>query len=237
MNKILGIIGGMGPMATVNFYKQIIQMTDAGRDQDHIRIIIDSNTNISDRTDAIIGNGKSPLPALLDSAKKLESLKVDGLTMPCNTAHYYYEDIKKNINIPFLNMIEETALNINSNYSFIKKAGLLATEGTCKANIYEKYFSKYNIQLIKPAEKYQHNITEVIYNIKKGNYDRDLSGLFNTLKSLNDKGVEIFILGCTELSFAFEHFRINATSIDPIIVLAKRAIKFMGKNIKRNFKD
>ena len=235
MKKILGIIGGMGPLATANFLKQIVLMTDAKNDQDHIRTIIDNNTDIPDRTDYILNHAEDPVPALLDSAKKLESLNVSCLVMPCNTAHFFYDSVKKNVSTPFLNMIEETASEIKTNYSYIKKAGLLATEGTCFSGIYEKYFSKYNIDLIKPDKDHQQHITDLIYNMKRGAYDFDLNDLYKTLNVLTGQGSEIFILGCTELSVAFGHFDINAVNIDPTTVLARSAIRFMGKKLKEEY--
>jgi aspartate racemase len=102
--KTIGMIGGMGPLATVHLFERIVLRTKAEKDQDHIRIIIDNNTNIQDRTKAILGYGESPVKELVGSAKMLEKSGADFLIMPCNTAHYFIDHIKKNIKIPFINM-------------------------------------------------------------------------------------------------------------------------------------
>ncbi|GAH53208.1 unnamed protein product, partial [marine sediment metagenome] len=107
--KIIGILGGMGPEATVDLFHKIIKFTPAKKDQDHFRIIIDNNPKIPDRTAAILGKGEDPLPALQETARNLEKAGVDFIIIPCNTAHYFLPQIQKSVNIPVLNMIEETA--------------------------------------------------------------------------------------------------------------------------------
>jgi aspartate racemase len=108
MSKILGIIGGMGPLATVNLFNKIVINTDAQNDQEHIHMLVDNNINIPDRTAFLLGTGEDPTEELIKSAVRLEKAGADFLIMPCNTAHHFYEVIKEKINIDFLNMIEET---------------------------------------------------------------------------------------------------------------------------------
>ena len=121
--KTIGIIGGMGPLATVDLFGKIVNLTDAKCDNDHIHILIDNNTYIPDRTSYILGDGKNPLDELVKSAKRLKDMGADFLVMPCNTAHYFYNDIINNVSIPFINMIEETASYINN-----KKAQKVLTD-------------------------------------------------------------------------------------------------------------
>ena len=107
--KVLGIVGGMGPMATVECFRMIVENTMSSNDQDHIRILIDNNTCVPDRTKAILDNGDSPVPYLVDSANKLKSIGADFVIIPCNTSHYFIDEIKDKCSIYILNMIEETA--------------------------------------------------------------------------------------------------------------------------------
>jgi len=148
--KIIGILGGMGPEATIDLFYKIVKLTHVEKDQDHFRIIIDNNPKISDRTDAIIGNGKDPLPELVITAKNLEKAGADFIIMPCNTAHYFISQIKENINIPILNMIEETAIYVKAIFPSFKKVCLFATKGTYKTKLYEKFFSSKNIEILIP---------------------------------------------------------------------------------------
>ena len=109
MKKTIGIVGGMGPLATCDLFKKIVEITDAACDQYHVRVCIDSNTEISDRTAAILSGGKNPVPELVKSAVRLQGMGADVLIMPCNTAHYFYNQLVPFVDTPFLNMLEETA--------------------------------------------------------------------------------------------------------------------------------
>jgi len=231
MKKTLGIIGGMGPLATVKMFEKIVLYTDAKSDQEHIHVLIDNNTNIPDRTYYILHGGDSPVEQLLKSANDLESIGADFLIMPCNTAHYFYEDLKNSIGIPFLSMIEETAKAIRNNDKTIKKVGLLATEGTYKTNVYDYEFIKYGLEVVKPSEDDYIHIMKVIYNIKMGIKQDDLSKFYETMEDMKQNGVELFILGCTELSVAYEMYNLKGNFIDAMDEIAKSAIKFAGANI------
>jgi aspartate racemase len=146
--KIIGILGGMGPEATIDLFYKIIKFTPAEKDQDHLRIIIDNNPKIPDRTAAILGKGKDPLPALQETAKNLEKAGADFIIIPCNAAHYFLSSIQESVKIPILNMIKETVKETQKKNSSIKKVGLLASIGTYKTKIYHQHFKKFKIPLI-----------------------------------------------------------------------------------------
>jgi len=230
MEKVVGILGGMGPLATVDLFQKIVQQTEAKTDNDHIHIIIDNNTKVPDRTASIINSGESPLNCLVTSAVKLEMMGADVIIMPCNTAHYFYDAIMPFIQIPFINMIEETAKEIKKNYKG-RKVGLLSTEGTSKSGVYDKTLTEYGIDFIKPDERLQPYVTDIIYAVKKGDTNPDKEGLLKVLESIKNKGAELFILGCTELPIAFQRMDIREKYIDPTDILARRAIEFVGKRV------
>ncbi|MBS3787340.1 amino acid racemase, partial [Candidatus Bipolaricaulota bacterium] len=133
--QTIGILGGMGPEATIECYKSIIDQTPADTDQEHLSIVIVNNPQIPDRTEAILYDGDSPVPALQDSARVLEVAGADFLIMPCNTAHHFVSEVEKAIEVPVLNMIETTVDQLEPGST----VGLLATMGTIKTGIYEKY--------------------------------------------------------------------------------------------------
>jgi aspartate racemase len=230
MLKKLGILGGMGPLATSCLFKKIIDLTDANCDQEHIPIFIYNNTSIPDRTAYLVNSGENPKEYLIESAKTLENIGADFLIMPCNTAHYFYDEIIKEINIPFLNMIEETVKYVLKKYPGIKKVGLLATDGTCAAGIYDKYFGNYGIEVIKPSKEKQSFVMKFIYDIKKGSSKINFDGFYEAVQEMNDKDVDVSLLGCTELSLAKDLYHIKGTYVDPLEVIAIRAIKYAGKN-------
>lgn len=225
--KTIGIIGGMGPLATADLFKKIILNTKAEKDQDHLRILIDNNTNIADRTSAILYAAANPLPELVKSSLLLKAAGADFLIMPCNTAHYYYDEITANVDIPVLNMIKETSLYIKNNYEN-NTVGILATDGTINTGIYDKYFEQLNIKYVKPL-KTQHKVMEFIYEvIKKGDYSKGTAALYKGIEELKEMGADVFVLACTELSAAKEIYDLQGNMIDPLEITAKAAIKFAG---------
>lgn len=226
--KTIGIIGGMGPLATVHLFERIVLRTKAQKDQDHIRVLIDSNTNIPDRTKAIIGDGEDPVKELVNSAKILEKGGADFLIMPCNTAHYFIDEIKKSVNIPFLNMPEETVKYTYDKYGKDTVVGIMATDGTIKSKIYENYYSKLGIKTVVPV-KTQERIMQFIYDvIKKGNYNAGTDLLFECANELKELGATTFLLGCTELSSAQYLYKFEGNFINPMEVLTERSILFAG---------
>lgn len=229
--KTIGIIGGMGPLATVHLFERIVLRTKAEKDQDHIRVLVDSNTNIPDRTKAITGNGESPVKELAASAKILENSGADFLIMPCNTAHYFIDDIKKHVEIPFINMPDETAKYTYDKYGQDAVVGIMATDGTIKSKIYENYYSKLGIRTVTPL-KTQEKIMEFIYDvIKKGNYNSGTKLLFECVDELKELGATSFLLGCTELSSAQYLYKIEGNFINPMEILAEKAILFAGRQL------
>lgn len=231
MGRVLGIIGGMGPLATVKLLDKIVMLTDAKCDQEHLHILVDINTLIPDRTSYLIGSGEDPRGYLIHSAKLLCAMGADYLIMPCNTAHYFYSDIVKEINIPFLHMIEETAREIKAGNPESEKVGLLATEGTCKTGVYDDIFRKYGMKIIKPSIEKQKYVSDVIYGIKE-NREIDIEAFLSAAEELKAKGCETFILGCTELSVLHAQHQLQGNFIDPMDIIARSAIRFGGKNVK-----
>ena len=224
--KIIGILGGMGPEATIDLFYKIIKSTPAGKDQEHLRIIIDNNPKIPDRTAAILGKGEDPLPALQETARNLEKAGADFIIIPCNTAHYFLPSIQESVKIPILNMIEETAKETQQIIPQIKKVGLLASIGTYKTEIYHKHFKKFNIEVISPEEKDKEGVMKIIYAVKAGNLSNDVKGnIFKIAQKLINKGAEAIIAGCTEIPLILKEGDVSVPLIDPTQVLAKVAVR------------
>ncbi len=234
MKKTIGILGGMGPLATCDLFRKIIQITEADRDQNHIHICIDSNTEISDRTAAIVQAGKDPVPEMVKSAVRLQGMGADVLIMPCNTAHYFYNRIVPYVDIPFLNMIEETADRVCR--QGIRKVGLLATDGTVQSGVYKEAFRKRGIQLEVPFAENQKCVMDLIYQgVKAGKRNFVIDGVRETIEELFARGAELMVLGCTELPVAFEMYGLDYPSIDPTLVLASSAVQFVGARMKKEY--
>ena len=224
--KIIGILGGMGPEATIDLFYKIIKYTPAEKDQDHLRIIIDNNPKIPDRTAAILGKGEDPLPALQETAQNLEKAGADFIVIPCNTAHYFLSSIQESVNIPVLNMIEETAKETKKRIPQIKKVGLLASIGVYKSEIYHQHFKKFNIEVISPEEKDRGKVMKVIYTVKAGDLSEEVKkNILKITQKLIDKGAEAVIAGCTEIPLILKEEDILFPLIDPTQVLAKIAVQ------------
>ena len=230
--KTIGIIGGMGPLATADLYTKIINFTVAEKDQEHVPVIIDSNPLIPDRTDYILHGGESPLPEIVKSIRRLEAAGCDFLIMPCNTAHHIIDEIKTTTKIPFINMMEETVKIVARDYPG-EKVGLLATDGTAKSGAYHRYFEPLGVDVIIPKE-HQEDVMEYIYQgVKTGNLEKDLNGIEMAVHEMETMGATIFILGCTELSAVSQKIRtIENDFLDPLEILAVRAIQEAGGKAK-----
>lgn len=231
MKKTIGIVGGMGPLATSDLFRKIVEVTDAKSDQEHVRVCIDNNTEIPDRTAAILNGGEDPVPEMVKSAVRLQGMGADVLIMPCNTAHYFYDRLIPFVDTPFLNMIEETAKEIKRRG--IKKVGLLATDGTCRSGVYKNVFDAMDIEMCMPSPDKQKSVMDVIYKgVKAGNLSIELTGFYEAMDELFEKGAKTLILGCTELPVAFDLFKIDRPNIDPTLVLASAAVRFVGAKVK-----
>ena len=226
-NRMIGILGGMGPEATLDLYSNIIRLTPAKRDQDHVQVLIHSNPKIPDRTEAIAQHGESPLPYLIESAKILEQGGAGIIAMPCNAAHHYLPEIRRYISIPFIDMIEETCCRIRVQWPDSRTVGLIATIGTVLSGVYPESLTKAGIAVQLPDQEDQLRIQVAIDQIKAGVHDRSTR---ETLQSIGahmaDAGAESIILGCTEIPLAFNSAEVNYPTLNPTRILAEVAVEW-----------
>lgn len=230
----VGIIGGVGPAATVDFMNKIIRNTPASKDQDHIKLIVEHNPKIPDRTENLIGAGNDPTIALYSSCKKLEVGGADMIAIPCNTAHAFVERIQPYLSIPIVNMLFETVDFIRKFLGDRQGVGLLATSGTIASGVYHDMFADTHFQLIVPDDAHQRRVMNAIYGekgVKAGSLDGDCrSDLLLALSHLVGRGAEIIILGCTELPLLIQQnmdFTVAGKSVavlDPTEILARKCV-------------
>ncbi|MBQ9860788.1 MAG: amino acid racemase [Clostridia bacterium] len=230
--RSIGIIGGMGPMATLDLFRKVLESTDAHNDAEHIRIYIDCHTGIPDRTKAILSGGESPVPYILESAEKLAAMGADFLLIPCNTSHYFYEEIAKGSSLPVIHMIRETAQALKQDG--VTCVGLLATDGTVQAGVYQKELERAGIQTVCPDAEGQREVMRLIYDgVKAGADSFDTTPLEQELQRMREAGAQRIVLGCTELPIAFENYGIPSNdAVDPTDILAKAAVVAAGYPVK-----
>ena len=191
--KTVGIIGGMGPEATVDFMAKVIKKTPAQIDQQHLHMLVDNNPQIPNRLDAILNNGQTPGPILAQIALQLEKWGADILAMPCNTAHYYFSEVERAVQIPVLSIIDETIKVLKEKN--VNSVGLLASAGTLKTRLYHNKLEAANIKVVIPSEAYQEKVTQSIYALKRGDYLK--ARMFNQelVDHIVGKNAEAVILG------------------------------------------
>jgi len=230
IKKIVGIIGGMGPGATALLFQKIIDHTDAKMDADHIHILIDNRPSIPDRTVAILNGDDTPVKKICESGKQLEMMGAELIAIPCNTSHYFYSNIQSDLNIPVINMLEETAKECK-NLGFTS-VGVLATTGTKNTGIYEQALKNQGIQTIYPDEHSQEVLMSIIYDYVKAGKRASSEMFEEQLENMKNKGAQAFILGCTELPMVFSDGDLGMRFIDSLDILAKRTVEMAGYPLK-----
>jgi aspartate racemase len=230
----IGVVGGVGPAATVDFIDKIVRNTKALRDQDHVKLVLEQNPQIPDRTDCLIGDGADPTIALYSTCKKLEADDADLIAIPCNTAHAFIERIQPHLSIPVVNMLFETVEHIRKKFPEPVSIGLLATNGTISSGVYHHEMSKAGLSLLVPDAANQALVMKAIYGergAKAGFTEGEcVADLLHALASLVERGAEVIILGCTELPLLIEQNDAlpvagkTVVVLDPTEILARKCV-------------
>lgn len=231
--KTLGIIGGLGPMATVYFMERIISMTQAGSDREHIPMFVYNNPNIPDRTRYILGtSAESPYSDILNTGKILKA-HCDCIALPCATAHIFHDRLQKELGIPVFNMIQETSDYMKK--AGINCAGLLATDGTIAGRCFEQSLKDNGIKMLVPDEQEQKKVMHLIYDGIKADGEIDMVDFQKISAGLKKQGAQVIILGCTELSILNGRYELGAGYLDILEVTAAAIIKYCGGNLKPQY--
>ena len=232
--KTLGILGGMGPLATADLFRKIVALTPASCDNDHIRVIIDSNARIPDRTAAILHGGADPVPEMLSALRNLEACGADCIIMPCNTAHYFLPALQRETEIPFLSVLEVTAAACAAQYPG-KTAAILATDGTIRTGLYDRALEAHGIPYLHPDPAEQATVMHLIYEVVKASrpVQPEKDRWAALLSSLRSRGADYFILGCTELPVLADTLAAEGPFLDPTTELALAAIRFCMTDERR----
>lgn len=234
----IGIVGGIGPAATVDFMDKLVRNTDARRDQDHLRLLVDHNPGIPDRTAHLTGNGADPTLALYAACKRLEAGGAALIAIPCNTAHAYLHSIQSGLSTPIVDMLKETIAHIAATNPGSTKVGLLATSGTVASKVYHGAADSARFELITPEPEFQMRVMEAIYGkhgVKAGHTTGQcVDDLAAAIAHLALRGAEVIILGCTELPLllgqqkGYDANGIPVDLVDPTLILARRCIALAG---------
>lgn len=231
----IGIVGGVGPAATVDFMDKIVARTKASRDQDHVKMVVEHNPQIPDRTENLFGGGADPTIPLYSACKKLEEQGANMIAIPCNTAHAFVERIQRFLGIPIVNMLFETVEIIKRRHPHCRTVGLLATSGTVGSRVYHDILEAAALRTIVPDPECQDLVMRAIYGeqgVKAGHADGQCrDDLLKALENVVEKGAEVVILGCTELPLILpeaDDFAVAGKTvalIDPTDTLARKCVE------------
>jgi aspartate racemase len=237
--EVIGILGGMGPAATADFYSKLVSVTPGRIDQDHIKTVIWSDPTIPDRTEALLGSGPDPVPWLLRGSDVLRAAGATMIAIPCNTAHAFVPEIADHAGVPIVHMISEVAQHLRDLRPQVGKAGLLATTGTIRAGLYQEWLADAGIDLVLPnCTSQDSEVMAAIRAIKAGTRGRAVAGLLaSAAYQLADRGAQVIIAGCTEVPLGIEPGALPVPFIDPALVLARALVRRTRTAAKPSEKD
>lgn len=231
MKQAVGVIGGVGPMATVYYMQRVIEMTKAGCDQEHINMLVFNDCDIPDRTAFITEKSPdNPLPVMVEDAKRLEAAGCEFVVIPCNTAHYFYDKLEQAVEIPVVNIVEETIRYAKARVQDLSCVGIMATTGTIVTGTYQKYAERAGLSFAVPDEDERDLLMQIIYDGVKAGKPVPRADFDRVANHLRAKGAQCLILGCTELSVLKRDLPINDPDVlDSIDVLASETVRRSGK--------
>ncbi|MFE7766351.1 aspartate/glutamate racemase family protein [Streptomyces sp. NPDC057438] len=225
--EVIGILGGMGPAATADFYTKLVAETPGSSDQDHLRTVIWSDPTIPDRTEALLGHGPDPTPWLLDGGRVLREAGATVIAIPCNTAHAFVPRIAGLVGLPIVHMIGEVARHLTRRSPRVRTVGLLATTGTVRAGLYQEWLDRFGIRLLLPdADSQEREVMTAVRAVKAGAHDAATAArLARAARGLTGRGAQAVIAGCTEVPLGLPPDAVDVPLVDPALVLARALVR------------
>jgi aspartate racemase len=227
MGRIIGILGGMGPLATADLYTKIIRATPATRDQEHLHVIIDADPTVPDRSAFLRGLGPDPMPKLTAGAQRLELIGAAFIAIPCNTAHAFLPALQERIGIPILDMVAETTVRVRRDYPQVRCVGILATQGTIEIGLYHAALRAEGLEPLHPGPGDQERlVSAAIAAVKAGDTGPNVGELLAEAgRRLAAAGAEVLLAACTEIPLALTQAMVPVPLLDPTQVLAEAAVR------------
>lgn len=230
MPDVIGILGGMGPAATADFYTKLVGLTAARRDQDHPQVIIWSDPTIPDRSEALLGRGLDPTDSMIRGAQTLARGGATLMAVPCSTAHAFAPAVAAAVGLPLVNMIDEVARHLQVHRPGVRRVGLLATTGTITAGLYQDSLGRVGITTEVPDPELQDRaVMSAIRAVKAGApQSRTTPMLAPAVRALVDRGAQVLIAGCTEIPLALATDASPLELVDPTVLLAAAVLRRAG---------
>ena len=230
--KTVGVRGGMGPEATVDFMATVIAMTPAQADQDRIHMFVDNDPSIPPRQDAILRAGADPGPAMARMAGRLQAAGADFLVMPCNTAHAYSPAVRSAVDIPLLSIIDVTVAACAS----FETVGMLATEGCLRSQVYQQAFANLEQDLLMSTDAELEDFMDLTFRIKRGDKSSDvIAGMLRLATALEERGAQAIIAGCTEIPLVLDAATLSIPLLSSTDELARHTVAYaLGESALSN---
>lgn len=223
MNKIVGVLGGMGPDATADFMSRVIRATPAEKDQDHLRMLVDNNPHVPNRQEALLRGGEDPGPTLAAMARGLEAAGADFLVMPCNTAHAFAHAITEAVDIPLVSIIDAT-VDACGDAGMI---GVLATDGCIGSGVFQEALADRGRVAVLPDDVEMDALMRLIGRIKAGDTDPDVvAGMRAIAEALAVRGAEVIVAGCTEIPLVLDQGMLDVPLVSSTDALARATVAF-----------
>lgn len=230
----VGVIGGVGPAATVCFLDKVVRLTAADRDQDHVDLVVLQHSTIPDRTAFILGSsGDDPGPVMAEDARRLTALGVEFIAVPCNTAHFFTEEVQAASGVPVLSIVDETLDEVVARGG-VDTIALLATSGTLTSGVYQRAAEARGLGVVEPEPDEQARVMSVIYDQVKAGRPADVPMLTGVAEALLARGAQVAVLGCTELSVVADEAGLlsDPRYVDSLDVLARRTVERSGHTLR-----
>lgn len=227
---LVGILGGMGPAATADFYRKLVERTPATRDQDHLRVVIWADPTVPDRARGILGGGVDPYPKLLEGAEKLRALGASIVAMPCNSAHAFLDRIAQDTGLHFIDMVRETARELADRPGSGDSdgpVGLLGARALIRSGLYQQQLAEHDIDFVAPCEDDQAALDLAIRYVKGGYFNAARSIAADVAEGFLERGANRVLLACTELPIALSGVLAagDPQFVDPTDVLARAVVR------------
>ncbi|MDF1586529.1 cysteate racemase [Marinimicrococcus flavescens] len=223
----VGVLGGLGPEATLDFMGKVLRLSGARSDQEHLHLLIDCNPKVSNRNDAIASRGPSSGPALVAMAQRLEAAGADFLVMACNTAHFYEAGIRAGVRVPFVSIVEETCTALARRLPGARRFGVLAAGGCRQAGLYEKALRRHGFEPVVTDEPEQARFMELMYAIKAGERGGAVAEGMRALgEALIARGAEAVIAACTEVPLVLGEGDLSRPLVDSTAILAEATVAY-----------
>ena len=230
-SKVVGVLGGMGPDATVDFMAKVIALTPADKDQDHLRMLVDHNPAVPNRQTAILEGGQDPGPALAEMAKRLEAAGADFLVIPCNTAYFFASHVTEAVDIPLISIIDVTLDAILQREASIKNVGVLATDGCLRADVYQDALQERSLTPVLPNGDEVAELMVLINKIKAGDKSEAVSIAMRQLaEALMSRGAQAIVAGCTEIPLVLDAAMLSVMLISSTDALAAETVRQARSN-------